>query len=202
MLDHPWRHLKDIYMWTWFSGGFGSVMFMVVLNDLKGVFQLKLFYVSMILIPAPCSFRVTCSLRHTAFFILQLLARTELALLVQEVTVTSNAPVWLCRWLALSASSWLLPVSTVESSKSTAHSCWLRGWSEGEAGRGEANHLQFSCPGPACIFPCHSHTENMAVLQVLPASALRFLPQMSLGKAHAEIWHLLAGKIKSHWKLR
>lgn len=53
---------------------------------------------------------------------------------------------------ALFASSWVLPVSKVESSKSTACNCWLRSFSEGEG-----NHLQFPCLAGqiACIFPCH-----------------------------------------------
>jgi len=37
-------------MWhfgTWLSGGLGSVRFMVGLNDLKSLFQTKLFYDSM-----------------------------------------------------------------------------------------------------------------------------------------------------------
>ena len=41
-------------MWclgTWFSGGLGSVTFKVGLDDLKGLFQPKLFYESMINVP-------------------------------------------------------------------------------------------------------------------------------------------------------
>ncbi|KAK4810710.1 LOW QUALITY PROTEIN: hypothetical protein QYF61_007684, partial [Mycteria americana] len=39
---HPWRYLKDVWMrwlWTWYSGGLGSVRFTVGLDDLKGLFQ-------------------------------------------------------------------------------------------------------------------------------------------------------------------
>ena len=41
---HPWRCFKDLLTWrlgTWFSGGLGSVCFMVGLDDLKGLFQPK-----------------------------------------------------------------------------------------------------------------------------------------------------------------
>jgi len=44
---HPWRYLKDVCMWqlgTWFSGGLGSVRLMIGPDDLKGLFQPKLFY--------------------------------------------------------------------------------------------------------------------------------------------------------------
>ena len=47
---HPWTYLKDVYMWrlgTWFSGGLGSVSLTAALNDLKGLFQPKLFCDSM-----------------------------------------------------------------------------------------------------------------------------------------------------------
>jgi len=32
------------HLWTWFSGGLGSVRFMVGFDDVKSLFQLKLFY--------------------------------------------------------------------------------------------------------------------------------------------------------------
>jgi len=39
---HQWGYLKDVYTWylgTWFSGGLGTVRFMVGLNDLRSLFQ-------------------------------------------------------------------------------------------------------------------------------------------------------------------
>ena len=45
-------------MWhlgTWFSGGVGSVRLSVGLNDLKGLFQSKLFYDSMNMPPSRLS---------------------------------------------------------------------------------------------------------------------------------------------------
>jgi len=44
---HSWRYLKDVWKWhlgTWFSGGLDSVRLEYGLNDLKGLFQPKLFY--------------------------------------------------------------------------------------------------------------------------------------------------------------
>ena len=41
---HPWRCLKDVWMWclgTWFSGGLGSVRLMVGLNDFRVCFNLN-----------------------------------------------------------------------------------------------------------------------------------------------------------------
>ena len=56
-----WRYLKDVQMWclgTWFSGGLGSIRLTLGLDDLKGPFQPKWFYDSMILwfyeISQPC----------------------------------------------------------------------------------------------------------------------------------------------------
>lgn len=46
--SHPWSYLKDVYLWhlgTWFGGELASVRFMIALNDVKGLFQLKLFYI-------------------------------------------------------------------------------------------------------------------------------------------------------------
>ena len=49
---YPRGYLKEVQMWhlgMWFSGGLGSVRVMVGLNDIKGLFQPKLFYDSIIL---------------------------------------------------------------------------------------------------------------------------------------------------------
>lgn len=63
-------------------------------------------------------------------------------------------------WLEL-FSKQLAPVREQwESCKCTADSCYFRSWSEGETDRGEGNHLQFTCPCAACIFPHHSDTEK------------------------------------------
>jgi len=48
---HPWRHLKDMWMWclgTWFSDGFGSVRITVRLDVIKGPLQPEWYYDSMI----------------------------------------------------------------------------------------------------------------------------------------------------------
>ncbi|KAK4811143.1 hypothetical protein QYF61_019774 [Mycteria americana] len=48
-----WRYLKDVWMkclGTWYSGGLGSARLTVGLDDLKGLFQPKRFYDSMILL--------------------------------------------------------------------------------------------------------------------------------------------------------
>lgn len=48
---HPWRYLRVVLIWcfgTQFSGGFSSVRLMVGLNDLRGLFQPKYFYDSMV----------------------------------------------------------------------------------------------------------------------------------------------------------
>ena len=47
LTHHPWTYYKYMYMWclgTWFSGGLGSIRFMVGLSDLQGFFQPEQFY--------------------------------------------------------------------------------------------------------------------------------------------------------------
>lgn len=49
---HPWRCSKAVWMWhlgTW-VGGFGNAGLRVGLNDLKGLFQMKKFHDSVILL--------------------------------------------------------------------------------------------------------------------------------------------------------
>lgn len=83
LLEHPWRYLKEGWMWRfemWFSSGPGSVRIMVGFNDLRGLFQPIRFWDSLLLgkvvlvictkpqlVAAACVTKPHCSADPTGF---------------------------------------------------------------------------------------------------------------------------------------